>query len=71
LQNVGGPVLLTIRYRNKFIKFEKGNSAIGLPSKAELETSLQNIKKSADNKEFDKLVGIFGGKLLLFTNLAK
>ena len=42
---VGGTVLLTVRYGNKLIEFEKGKIAIELSSKAELEPMLQSIKK--------------------------
>ena len=52
----GGTVLLTIRYGNKVIELEKGKNAIELPSKAELEPTLQSIKKAVDDGEFDKLL---------------
>ena len=52
----GGTILLTIRYGNKVIELEKGKNAIKLPSKAELEPTLQSIKKSVDNGEFDTLL---------------
>ena len=55
-ENVGGSVLLTIRYGNKLIEFEKGKNAIELSSKAELEPTLQSIKKAVDNGEFDRLL---------------
>ncbi len=55
-EHLGGTVLLTIRYGNKVIEFEKGKNAIELPSKAELEPTLQSIKKAVDNGEFDKLL---------------
>ena len=54
--NLGGTVLLTIRYGNKLIEFEKGKNAIELSSKAELEPTLQSIKKAVDNGEFDRLL---------------
>ena len=41
---------------NKVIEFEKGKNAIELSSKAELEPTLQNIKKAVDNGEFDALL---------------
>ena len=44
-ENIGGTILLTIRYGNKVIEFEKGKNAIELSSKAELEPTLQNIKR--------------------------
>ena len=53
---VSGAVLLTVRYGNKLIEFEKGKIAIELSSKADLELTLQCIKKAADNGEFDKLL---------------
>ena len=52
----GGTFLLTIRYGNKVIEFEKGKNAIELSSKAELESTLQSIKKAVDNGEFDTLL---------------
>ena len=52
----GGTILLTIRYGNKVIEFEKGKNAIELSSKAELEPTLQSIKKAVDNGEFDRLL---------------
>ena len=52
----GGTILLTTRYGNKVIEFEKGKNAIELSSKAELEPTLQNIKKAVDNGEFDTLL---------------
>ena len=48
--------MLTIRYGNKLIEFEKGKNAIELSSKAELEPTLQSIKKAVDNGEFDKFL---------------
>jgi hypothetical protein len=55
-ENLGGTILLTIRYGNKVIEFEEGKNAIELSSKAELESTLQSIKQAVDNKEFDKLL---------------
>ena len=55
-ENIGGTILLTIRYGNKIIEFEEGKNAIELSSKAELEPTLQSIKKAVDNGEFDKLL---------------
>ena len=55
-ENIGGNISLTIRYGNKLIEFEKGKNAIELSSKAELEPTLQSIKKSVDNGEFDILL---------------
>ena len=52
----GGTILLTIRYGNKVVELEKGKNAIKLPSKAELEPTLQSIKKAVDDGEFDKLL---------------
>ena len=52
----GGTILLTIRYGNKVIELEKGKNAIELSSKAELEPTLQSIKKAIDNGEFDRLL---------------
>jgi hypothetical protein len=52
----GGTVLLTIRYGNKVIELEEGKNAIELSSKAELEPTLQSIKKAVDNGEFDRLL---------------
>jgi hypothetical protein len=52
----GGTILLTIRYGNKVIEFEKGKNAIELSSKAELELTLQSIKNAVGNGEFDKLL---------------
>ena len=52
----GGTILLTIRYGNKVIELEKGKNAIKLPSKAELEPTLQSIKKAVNNGEFDRLL---------------
>ena len=55
-ENLGGTVLLTIRYGNKIIEFKQGKNAIELSSKAELEPTLQSIKKAVDNGEFDRLL---------------
>ena len=55
-ENIGGTFLLTIRYGNKVIEFEKGKNAIELSSKAELESTLQSIKKAVQNGEFDRLL---------------
>jgi hypothetical protein len=52
----GGTILLTIRYGNKVIEFDQGKNAIELSSKAELEPTLQSIKKAVDNGEFDTLL---------------
>ena len=63
---VGGTVLLTVRYGNKLIEFEKGKIAIELSSKAELEPTLQSIKKAVDNGEFDRLLEeqlVYGSRL--------
>ena len=52
----GGTILLTIRYGNKVVEFEQGKNAIELSSKAELEPTLQSIKKAVNNGEFDTLL---------------
>ena len=52
----GGTILLTIRYGNKVIELEQGKNAIELSSKADLEPTLQSIKKAVNNGEFDKLL---------------
>ena len=52
----GGTILLTIRYGNKVIEIEQGKNAIKLSSKAELEPTLQSIKKAVENGEFDRLL---------------
>ena len=52
----GGTILLTIRYGNKVVELEQGKNAIELPSKAELEPTLQSIKQAVDNGEFDTLL---------------
>ena len=62
----GGTILLTIRYGNKVIKLEEGKNAIELSSKAELEPTLQSIKKAVDDGEFDTLLEqqlAYGGRL--------
>jgi hypothetical protein len=41
---------------NKVIELEKGKNSIELSSKAELEPTLQSIKKAVDDGEFDKLL---------------
>ena len=48
-EQLGGTILLTIRYANKVIVFEDGKNAIELSSKAEFEPTLQGIKKAADD----------------------
>ena len=55
-EQLGGTVLLTIRYGNKVIEFEQGKNAIELSSKKEIMPTLQNIKKAVDNGEYDKLL---------------
>ena len=55
-EQLGGAILLTIRYGNKVIEFEEGKNAIELSSKAELEPTLQSIKKAVNNGEFDRLL---------------
>jgi len=55
-EQLGGTILLTIRYGNKVIEFEKNKNAIELSSKEELEPTLQSIKQAVDNGEFDKLL---------------
>jgi hypothetical protein len=55
-KQLGGAILLTIRYGNKVIEFEEGKNAIKLSSKAELEPTLQSIKKVVENGEFDTLL---------------
>ena len=55
-EHLGGTILLTIRYGNKVIEFEKGKNAIELSSKAELEPTLLSIKKAVDNGAFDTLL---------------
>ena len=57
-EQLGGTILLTIRYGNKVIELEQGKNAIELSSKAELEPMLQSIKKAVDNGEFDVLLEI-------------
>ena len=51
-----GTILLTIRYGNKIVELEKGKNAIELLSKAELEPTLQSVKKAVDEGEFDRLL---------------
>ena len=48
-EQLGGTILLTIQYGNKVIEIEQGKNAIKLSSKAELEPTLQSIKKAVDN----------------------
>ena len=55
-EQLGGTILLTIRYGNKVIELEQGKNAIELPSKADLEPTLQSIKKAVNNGEFDRLL---------------
>ena len=55
-EQLGGTILLTIRYGNKVIEIEEGKNAIELSSKAELEPTLQSIKKAVNNGEFDRLL---------------
>jgi hypothetical protein len=55
-ENIGGTIMLTIRYGNKVIEFEQGKNAIELPSKTDLEPTLQSIKKAVNNGEFDRLL---------------
>ena len=55
-EQLGGTILLTIRYGNKVIELEKGKNAIELSSKAELEPTLQSVKKAVDNGEFDTIL---------------
>ena len=55
-EQLGGTILLTIRYGNKVIEFEEGKNAIELSSKAELGPTLQSIKQAVDNGEFDVLL---------------
>ena len=43
-------------WENKVIELEKGKNAIQLPSKAELEPTLQSNKKIVENVEFDRLL---------------
>ena len=45
-----------MRYGNKLIEFKKGENAIELSSKAELQPTLQSIKKAVDSGEFDTLL---------------
>ena len=55
-EHLGGTILLTIRYGNKVIELEEGKNAIELSLKAELEPTLQSIKKAVDSGEFDRLL---------------
>ena len=55
-EQLGGTILLTIRYGNKVIEFEEGKNAIELSSKSELEPTLQSIKQAVDDGEFDALL---------------
>jgi hypothetical protein len=48
-EQLGGTILLTIRYGNKVIEFKEGKNAIELSSKAELEPTLQSYKKALGN----------------------
>jgi len=43
-------------WRKKVIEIEEGKNAIELSSKAELEPTLQSIKKAVDNGEFNTLL---------------
>ena len=52
-EQLGGTVLLTIRYGNKVIEFKQGKNAIELSSISELEPTLQSIKKAVNNGKFD------------------
>ena len=59
-------MLLTVRYGNKVIEIEQGKNAIELSSKAELEPTLQSIKKAVGNGEFDSLLEeqlVYGSRL--------
>ena len=55
-EQLGGAILLTIRYGNKVVEFEDGKNAIELASKTEIEPTLLSIKKAVDNGEFDRLL---------------
>jgi hypothetical protein len=55
-EQLGGTILLAIRYGNKVLELERGKNAIELSSKAELEPTLQSIKKAIDDGEFDMLL---------------
>jgi hypothetical protein len=55
-EQLGGTILLIIRYGNKVIEFEQGKNAIELSSKADLEPTLQNIKNAVNNGDFDRLL---------------
>ena len=54
VENLGGTILLTVRYGKKLLEFGKGGNPIALSSKAKLEPTLQNIKKAVENGEFDR-----------------
>ena len=65
-EQLGGTVLLTIRYGNKVIELEEGKNAIEFSSKKEIMPTLQNIKKAVDNGEYDKLLEehlVYGSRL--------
>ncbi len=55
-EQLGGAILLTIRYGNMVVLFEHGKNAIMLSSKSELEQTLQSIKTAVDDGEFDTLL---------------
>ena len=55
-EHLGGTILLTIRYGNKVIELDKGKNTLELSSKAEIEPTLQSIKKAVDNGEFNRLL---------------
>ena len=55
-EQLGGAILLTIRYGNKVVEFEDGKNAIELSSKTEIEPTLLSIKKALDNGAFDRLL---------------
>ena len=46
----------SLRTRSKTTAIEKGKNSIKLSSKAELEPTLQSIKKDLDNVESDSLL---------------
>ncbi len=55
-----------MRYGNELIEFEKCKNVIELSLKAELEPTLQNIKKAVENGEFDSLLEeqlVYGSRL--------
>ena len=65
-EQLGGTLLLKIQYGNKLIELEQGKNAIELSSKAELEPTLQSIKKAVDDGEFDTLLEeqlVYGSRL--------